>query len=96
MNNKENPLVLWLLLSFFVDPLLYFRNGITNGNFNFGGLVISSVMGLGVVLVAAVVWFIIKMIYKLVAPEKIIGNKAVLIIWGVIFAILFLLPLFRK
>jgi hypothetical protein len=94
-NSKENPLALWLILAFLIDPLLYFRNGIANGNFNLGGLVISSIMGLAVVLLAAIVWFVIKMIYKLVVPAKVIGNKQVLFIWGVIFAILFLLPLFK-
>ena len=92
---QQRPLLLWLILWFLINPILYIRNAINLGEGNIGGLIMSAVIGLGIILFSLVLWFVIKWLYGLVTGGGKIMVKQAFIIWLVFFLIIFFIPMLR-
>ena len=101
MKKNDNPLLLWFILWLLTAPALYIRNGIMNQQFTRGGnfflgLLVSLVIGLVEALISLVGYWILNYVMKLVAPKKTLGNKDILIVWLIVFAFIFIIPLLRS
>jgi hypothetical protein len=96
-NNKVRVLPLWIILWLLTGPIIYIRNGIAHGNLEFGRVLFMGVItAIPLVVAGLVLWGILSLIYKAVAPGQKISLKVALGVWFVIFVGLFMIPLFKK